>query len=235
MRPAVFIFLSLCFPGHAGIYKAEDDMARIYISYKYQDGDIVQALVPQLEAKGHDVQYDRDLFIGAAWRSQLAEALLASDILLVLWTKKTWESQFVPAEVGIARVTPSLGLLPVVIGREDEVEIPRFINDLRVERIPDTAPETLKTLVEKLDDSIRKQIAYRDRRKPGRPRIFISHRHKDEAIVRALTECFEACFQIGREDIRCTSVRPYRLPVGEDTDDRLRDEIAAAEAVLGIL
>ncbi|MFN0124653.1 MAG: hypothetical protein ACKV2V_29475, partial [Blastocatellia bacterium] len=42
-------------------------------------------------------------------------------------------------------------------------------------------------------------------------------------------------FQIGREDIRCTSVRPYRLPVGEDTDDRLRDEIAAAEAVLGIL
>jgi uncharacterized DUF497 family protein len=41
--------------------------------------------------------------------------------------------------------------------------------------------------------------------------------------------------EIDKRDIRCTSVRPYRLPVGENTAERLRDEIADAEVVLGIL
>jgi hypothetical protein len=83
--------------------------------------------------------------------------------------------------------------------------------------------------------SIQKHIERRGRRKKGRPKIFISHRHKDEAIVRALVACIELYFHVEKEDIRCTSVRPYRLPVGENTADRLRDEISDAEVVLGIL
>jgi len=48
-------------------------------------------------------------------------------------------------------------------------------------------------------------------------------------------ECIRTYFAVDRKDIRCTSVRPYRLPVGENTADRLRDEITEAEVVLGIL
>jgi len=83
--------------------------------------------------------------------------------------------------------------------------------------------------------SIQKYIEHRNLHKQGRPKIFISHRHKDENIVRALVDCIKLYFQIDRQDIRCTSVRPYRLPVGENTSDRLRDEISDAEVVLGIL
>lgn len=48
-------------------------------------------------------------------------------------------------------------------------------------------------------------------------------------------ECIRTYFTVDRQDVRCTSVRPYRLPVGENTADRLRDEITEAEVVLGIL
>ena len=207
-------------------------MATVYISYKGEDQAIVNALVPLLEAKGHTIRFDQELFIGAAWREHLMGAILASDVLLVLWTANTYRSQFVPAEIGVVRASPQIGLLPVVIG---EVETPPFIQDLWVERIPDAEPDTLKDLSEKLDTSIKKHLEYRNLRKKGRPKIFISHRHKDEKIVSALVECIRTYFTVDRQDVRCTSVRPYRLPVGENTADRLRDEITEAEVVLGIL
>jgi hypothetical protein len=207
-------------------------MAIIYVSYKSEDKNIVNSLVPLLEGKGHNVRFDQELPIGAAWQDQLMGALLSSDVVLLIWTERTHRSQFVAAEVGVVRATPKLGLLPVLVG---DVSIPPFIQDLIVERIPDTNPATLKELTEKLDLAIRKHIEYRGLRKQGRPKVFISHRHKDEEIVRALVDCIKTYFQIDRQDIRCTSVRPYRLPVGENTSDRLRDEITDAEVVLGIL
>jgi hypothetical protein len=207
-------------------------MAIVYISYKKEDQEIVNSLVPLLEEKGHKVRFDKELFIGAAWRDHLMGALLASDVALVLWTENTYRSQFVPAEIGVVRASPQIGLLPVVVGN---VSIPPFIQDLNVELIPDTEPETLRNLSEKLDASINKHIEYRNLRKKGRPKVFISHRHKDEEIVRALVDCISTYFDIEVQDIRCTSVRPYRLPAGEDTSNRLRDEITDAEVVLGIL
>jgi hypothetical protein len=207
-------------------------MATVFISYKGEDQKIVNSLVPLLEEKGHKIRLDQELFIGAAWRDQLMGALLASDVVLVLWTENTYRSQFVPAEIGVVRASPQIGLLPVVIG---DVSTPPFIQDLWIERIPDTAPETLRKLAEKLDASIKQHLEHRNLRKKGRPKIFISHRHKDEEIVRALVDCITSYFEIDRQDIRCTSVRPYRLPVGENTSDRLRDEITDAEVVLGIL
>jgi len=48
-------------------------------------------------------------------------------------------------------------------------------------------------------------------------------------------DCIKTYFHVDRQDIRCTSVRPYRLPVGENTSDRLRDEITDTEVVFDIL
>ncbi|MDQ3130699.1 MAG: toll/interleukin-1 receptor domain-containing protein [Acidobacteriota bacterium] len=207
-------------------------MASVYISYKSEDQEIAHSLVPLLTEKGHRVRYDQDLFIGATWRDQLMESILNSDVVVLLWTANTHRSQFVPAEVGVVRASPRIGLLSVLIGK---VDIPAFIQDLMVERVFDTTTETLKKLSEKLDVSIQKFLEHRNIRKKGRPKIFISHRHKDEKIVSALVDCIKTYFYIDKQDIRCTSVRPYRLPVGENTSDRLRDEIKDAEVVLGIL
>lgn len=207
-------------------------MATIYVSYQHNDKQIVESLVVLLEAKGHTVKSDRELYIGAAWRTHLMRAILDSDVVLVIWTENTSRSQFVAAEIGVVRASPQIGLLPVVIGN---IEIPLFISDLNVKQIHDTNPETLEKLVAELEASIKKHIEHRDLRKKGRPKVFVSHRHKDEEIVRALVDCIKTYFPILDQDIRCTSVRPYRLPVGENTGDRLRDEITDAEVVLGIL
>lgn len=207
-------------------------MASLYISYKYEDLDIAESMVPLLKSKGHAVRFDKDLAIGVAWRHKLWNDLMESDGVVVLWTENTCRSQFVPAEVGAVRASPEIALLPVVVG---DVDTPPFLGDLNVERIPNAEPETLLKLVDKLDWSVQKHVENRGRRKKGRPKIFISHRHKDEPIVRALVDCIKLYFHVDKEDIRCTSVRPYRLPVGENTADRLRDEISDAEVVLGIL
>lgn len=212
--------------------KRQNRMATIFVSYKGEDKEIVNSLSPMLQEKGHKITYDQNLFIGAAWRDHFMRMLLASDVVLVLWTENTYRSQYVPAEIGVVRASPHIGLLPVLIGN---VVMPPFIQDLIVERIADTTPDTLKKLAEKLDASIKQHLELRGLRKKGRPKIFVSHRHKDEEIVRSLVDCITTYFYIDRQDIRCTSVRPYRLPVGEHTSDRLREEIKDAEVVLGIL
>lgn len=206
-------------------------MATVFISFKSEDRPLAAALAPLLERKGHKLRYDNEVFIGAEWRKHFLEALLASDVMLVLWTENTYRSQFVPAEVGVVRATPRIGLLPVVF----QTSVPPFLLDLHVERVADAEPATLAALAEKIHTAIKRHIEHRDRRKPDRPKVFISHRHKDEKLVAALVECLATYFNIERTDIRCTSVRPYRLPVGENTSERLRDEIADAEVVLGIL
>jgi hypothetical protein len=197
-----------------------------------EDKGIVEALKPLLEEKGHTVRYDRELYIGSAWRDQLMAALMDSDAVVLIWSDNTKRSQFVPAEAGAVRATPRIGLFPILIG---DVSIPPFIQDVMVERLLNVEPESLNNLADKLDESIKKHFEHVNRRQRGRPRLFISHRHKDENIARALVDCIKSYFRIDKQDIRCTSVRPYRLPVGENTGDRLREEIAHAEVVLGIL
>jgi hypothetical protein len=71
--------------------------------------------------------------------------------------------------------------------------------------------------------------------KRSSPRLFVSHRHNDEIIAAALVSTIESAFVLSSLDVRCTSVRPYRLAVGERTPDRLRAEITNAEAVIGII
>jgi hypothetical protein len=208
-------------------------MATIFISYQNRDNPIAARLAARLRELGHIVRYDEELYVGAAWRDYLMEALLASDYAVVLWSIHTRDSQFVPAEVGAVRATPRMGLLPVVFG---DVNIPAFLQDLLAERVPyPEEGDDLGDLARRLDAAVQKHIEHRERPRQGRPRIFISHRHKDKALVEALVDCIVTWLDVEPHDIRCTSVWPYRLPVGENTGERLRDEIADAKVVLGIL
>lgn len=207
-------------------------MAVIYVSYKSEDRGLVDEIVPRLEAFGHEVRSDRLLFVGAAWREQLMSALLASDAVLLVWTENTYRSQYVAAEVGAVRATPGVALLPVVVG---ESYVPPFIQDVFATRLDEPSDAAFERLAEELDHGVRLHIEQRTRHRAGQPKLFVSHRHADEPIVRALVECLKLKFELGRTDVRATSVAPYRLPVGEDTGDRLRNEISTAEVVLGVL
>ena len=93
------------------------------------------------------------------------------------------------------------------------------------------------SLVAEIDSAIRAHLAAieAEATRVLAPKIFVSHRHKDQRIAAALIDTIRTVFDIQPREIRCTSVQPYRLPFGKNTGERLRDEIKTAQVVLGIL
>lgn len=208
-------------------------MAKLYLSYKNEDLSLAKSLANHLALLGENVVYDAlALEPGSNWRDVLLRSLVSSDAVIVLLTEKALHSHFVMGEIGAARVLQHLTgkalLLPVLVG---DFDIPTVVSDLFTVRmqatelgIKDTARELLRALGE-----------HQARTKRGYPKIFISHRHNDVNVVQALVNLLSASFEIEVEDLRCTSVHPYRLKVGDRTSDRLRAELQHAEAVLGII
>jgi hypothetical protein len=135
-------------------------------------------------------------------------------------------------EIGMARVLQQSFskalLLPVLVG---DIQIPAVVSDLFTIRMqPDAAG--IRGAASELIRAFTEDLA---RTRRGFPRIFISHRHADVAVVQALVNLLTAAFVIEPVDLRCTSVHPYRLKVGDRTSDRLRAELQRAEAVLGTI
>jgi hypothetical protein len=208
-------------------------MATLYLSYKNQDAQLAKALATELEALGHRTVYDAvALAPGQNWREVLLKALSSSDAVIVLLTEAAMASQFVMGEIGAARALHHcfgrMLLLPVLVG---DLPLPTVVSDLFSVRLrPD--PEGIKGAAHDLVKAMREHLSLTRR---GLPRIFISHRHHEAAVVQALVHVIEAAFEVRPEDLRCTSVHPYRLRAGDRTADRLRTELQHAEAVLGIV
>jgi hypothetical protein len=189
----------------------------------------------EIEKLGHEVSWDVDaLLIGSGWRDALMRSLSESDAVIVLLTPESMKSPMVISEVGAARAFATtekkIALLPVLIGLGG---IPSFIQDLFVLQAKTGDAAEVKCIAEEIHRSIEAHL--NAIAQPSGPRIFISHRHKDNEIARALTEVLSTAFKLEQRDIRCTSVQPYRLPFGKNTGERLRDEIRGAEVVLGLL
>jgi hypothetical protein len=209
------------------------NVATLYLSYKNEDSVLAKQLSSELESIGHTVVYDAvALAPGQDWRNVLLKALAAADAVIVLLTERSLTSQFVLGEIGAARVLQlSFGrtlLLPVLVG---DIAIPPVVSDLFTIRMRQDTAGT-KTAAAELDRAFSE---YHGRARRGYPKIFVSHRHSDEAVVQALANVLTAAFVIEPSDLRCTSIHPYRLKVGDRTADRLRMELQRAEAVLGII
>jgi TIR domain len=65
--------------------------------------------------------------------------------------------------------------------------------------------------------------------------IFVSHSAKDTELVKELVEFLLAGLVVDPTSIRCTSLPGYRLPGGVRTSDQIREDLAAAKAVLGVI
>jgi hypothetical protein len=65
--------------------------------------------------------------------------------------------------------------------------------------------------------------------------IFISHSSKDRALAEALTNLLKPALGLLSNQIRCSSVDGHRLPVGVDTQSKLRAEVNAAKVVIGLV
>src|ERR1700688_1595779 len=65
--------------------------------------------------------------------------------------------------------------------------------------------------------------------------IFISHSSKDADLALALIDLLKAGLGLMSDQIRCSSVDGYRLPVGVNTEGKLREEVNAAKVVVGLI
>jgi len=65
--------------------------------------------------------------------------------------------------------------------------------------------------------------------------VFISHSSKDADLALALIELLKAGLGILSYQIRCSSVDGYRLPVGVNTEGKLREEVNAAKVVIALI
>lgn len=65
--------------------------------------------------------------------------------------------------------------------------------------------------------------------------VFISHSSQDETLAKALIDLLKAAIGLVANQIRCSSVDGYRLPVGVNTEDQLRAEVNATKVVIGLI
>lgn len=65
--------------------------------------------------------------------------------------------------------------------------------------------------------------------------VFISHSNEDAALAEALIELLKSALGLVPSQIRCSSVDGYRLPVGVNTESKLREEVNAARVVVGLI
>ena len=66
-------------------------------------------------------------------------------------------------------------------------------------------------------------------------RVFISHSDDDVEIASLLISLLRNALNLSREDIRCSGVDGYRLPVGAQVDETLRREVNDAPVFVGLI
>ena len=65
--------------------------------------------------------------------------------------------------------------------------------------------------------------------------IFISHSSHDAELAGKLAKLFQLSFSLPPIEIRCTSIEGYKLPVGTDTDQRLRREVKESKLFIAVI
>src|SRR5215208_3203349 len=166
-------------------------MATIFFSYRTVDEALAEALKDHLKRLGDNCLLDSDKLAGGDdWRAQLISFLKQSDGLVALFTQSAIErTQYIASEIGMARAfnqtLKEMFIIPVMVG---DTEIPPFVSDLMAVRIDDqhsdaALEEASKKIHQSVNSFLKRKVS---KRKNSFPRIFISHRHKDELVASAL-------------------------------------------------
>jgi tetratricopeptide (TPR) repeat protein len=96
-------------------------MSKLFMSYAHADGDVVTALSKELQEAGHEVWIDtQGIAGGTLWGSEIAKAIIACDVLLLILSPRSVGSDYVRREVDIA-FHEKRKILPVML---EKVDIP---------------------------------------------------------------------------------------------------------------
>jgi hypothetical protein len=77
-------------------------MAKVFISYASPDRDLAQSLAEKLVGAGHSVWWDHGLASGDNFRKRILQELAQADKVVVIWTKRSIESEWVVSEASRA-------------------------------------------------------------------------------------------------------------------------------------
>jgi hypothetical protein len=66
-------------------------------------------------------------------------------------------------------------------------------------------------------------------------KIFVSHSSRDASLAEAVVDLVQSALNLPANEIRCSSVDGHRLPVGVNTESKLREEVNAATVVIGLV
>lgn len=78
-------------------------MASVFLSYARVDAAKAQRLAEALGRSGHDVWWDRQIHGGARFSKEIKAALDRAEVVLVLWSKTSVESDWVQDEAAVGR------------------------------------------------------------------------------------------------------------------------------------
>jgi hypothetical protein len=92
----------------------------------------------------------------------------------------------------------------------------------------------LRSAVEQLSWEIEEETPMPVAAKASLP-IFVSHSSKDAPLAEATVHLVQSAFGLAANQIRCSSVDGYRLPVGVNTESKLREEVNVATVVIGLI
>ena len=203
-------------------------MARLFISCNNRDFNVGRRLERALERRKHVMTLRVKARPAGRWEEQLLRGVHTADAFICLLTPEGMASSWVVGQTGMAiscEYTKHTLVLPVC----PPGAVPNFVAAFHCFWLTGTGPNAIEKLADELDEAI---VAHQTRRPP---RIFISHRHKDQKVARQLIDLLKAAFHISPGDIRCTSVPGYKLAVGSQSADSLQTDLIGAEIVMGLI
>jgi hypothetical protein len=132
-------------------------MAEVFLSYSRTDRPIAQTIAAELQRLGVDVWWDHDLLGGDDYRSRISEVLLRAQAVIVIWSRRSVESQWVVAEAAAAREKKILAPINV-----DGAEPPLDFRPLHTLDFRDWVPgdQLPDTLLRGLGERLGREIAY---------------------------------------------------------------------------
>lgn len=128
---------------------------KVFISYSTKDFHVVHNVKNQIDNSAVETFIaEYSVAPGEKLASGIMEAIKSCDLFILLWSRNSISSEWVPQEIGIAH---GLGkpILPIVL--ESSLELPGFIKDLKYLKAYDNLSECVTCLKDHIMEKIGKQ------------------------------------------------------------------------------
>jgi hypothetical protein len=154
------------------------------------------------------------------WLRAKARETVESEVVRALEVKELLSSSFAGPSAESFRLEAEGRMMLQRL--DDSIMLLKLANDERVQSTiaPTSGAKKLRMTPEATDRGLR---------------VFISHSSKDTELALALIDLLKAGLGLVADQIRCSSVDGSRLPVGVNTQGKLRQEVNAATVVVGLI